>query len=124
LGTALQFHDLTSEVPRAVWLMIATKGHRPKLDFVKTELVYASGLAFTSGVDDHTIAGVRVRITDPAKTVADCFRYRSRVGMEVAYTALRDYLEAVRQRRSSSVLSVWSRHPKPTGTGRCPFLLN
>lgn len=100
LLTALQLHDLTSEVPHAVWLMIATKGHRPKIDFVKTELVYASGLAFTSDVDVRMIEGVCVRVTSPAKTVADCFRYRSRVGMEVAYTALRDYLEAARQRRS------------------------
>ena len=100
LLTALQIHNLTSEVPHAVWLMIPTKGHRPKIDFVQTELVYASGLALTHGVEDRIVEGVHVQLTNPAKTVADCFRYRNHIGMETAYTALRDYLSAVHARRS------------------------
>lgn len=100
LLTALQIHELTSEVPHAVWLMIATKGHRPKIDFVQTELVYASGAALTHGVETRLVEGVHVQLTNPPKTVADCFRYRNHIGMETAYTALRDYLGAVRARRS------------------------
>jgi predicted transcriptional regulator of viral defense system len=100
LLTALQIHDLTSEVPHAVWLMIPTKGHRPQVDFVQTEIVYASGPALTHGVEQRLVEGVQVRLTNPAKTVADCFRYRNHIGMETAYTALRDYLRAVHGRRS------------------------
>src|SRR5690606_16918165 len=100
LLTALQIHDLTSELPHAVWLMIPTKGHRPKIDFVQTEVVYASGRALTFGVEERTIEGVQVKLTNPPKTVADCFRYRNHIGMETAYTALRDYLRAVQSRRS------------------------
>lgn len=100
LLTALQIHDLSSELPHAVWLMIPTNGHRPKIDFVQTELVYASGQALTFGVEERTIEGVQVKLTNPPKTVADCFRYRNHIGMETAYIALRDYLRAVQSRRS------------------------
>jgi predicted transcriptional regulator of viral defense system len=100
LLTALQIHNLTSEVPHAVWLMIPMKGHRPKIDFVQTELVYASGQALTHGVERRIVEGVEVQLTNPPKTVADCFRYRNHIGLETAYTALRDYLGAVRARRA------------------------
>jgi len=100
LLTALAYHELTSEVPHAVWIMVEGPRRAPRVDFVKTEVVRASGQAFTFGVEQIVLEGVPVKITDPAKTVADCFRYRRHVGMEVAYTALRDYLEAARRRRS------------------------
>jgi predicted transcriptional regulator of viral defense system len=99
LLTALQFHELTSEVPHAVWIMVEGTRRAPKIDFVKTEVVRASGRAFSHGVEEIVIEGARMKITDPAKTVADCFRYRSHVGMEVAYTALRDFIRRVHERR-------------------------
>jgi predicted transcriptional regulator of viral defense system len=100
LLTALQYHELTSELPHAVWIMVEGPRRAPKIDFVKTEVVRASGQAFTFGVDEVVIEGATMKITDPAKTVADCFRYRNHIGMETAYTALRDYLRAVHARRS------------------------
>lgn len=102
LLTALQFHELTSEVPHAVWIMIEGPRAAPKIDFVKTEIVRASGPAFSHGVETHVIEGVSMKITNPAKTVADCFRYRSHVGMEVAYTALRDFVRRVHERRGGA----------------------
>lgn len=102
LLTALQFHDLTSEVPHAVWIMVEGPRPAPKIDFVKTEVVRASGPAFTHGVEEHVIEGVPMKVTSPAKTVADCFRYRSHVGMEVAYTALRDFVRRVHERRGGN----------------------
>lgn len=91
LLTALQVHELTTEIPHAVWVMIDRHARVPKLSYPKLEIVRASGRAREHGIETRDIEGVRVRITTPAKTVADCFRYRRHVGLEVALEALRDY---------------------------------
>jgi len=100
LLSALVLHELTSESPSAVWLMIEGHGRAPRIDFVHTEIVRASGEAFHHGVEQRAIEGVPVRLTSPAKTVADCFRYRRHVGLEVALEALRDYMKAAHSRRT------------------------
>ena len=92
LLSALQVHELTTEVPHAVWVMIDRHARMPKLSYPKIEVVRASGRAREHGVESRTIEGVHVQITTPAKTVADCFRYRQHVGLDVAMAALRDYL--------------------------------
>lgn len=92
LLSALQIHDLTTEVPHAVWIMIDRHARAPKLAYPKLEIVWASGRARIHGTERRTIEGVRVQLTTPAKTVADCFRYRRHVGLDVALAALRDYL--------------------------------
>jgi len=92
LLSALQAHELTTEVPHGVWLMIDRHARKPNISYPKLEVVRASGRALTHGVESRMIDGVRVRITNPAKTVADCFRYRRHVGLDVALAALRDYL--------------------------------
>lgn len=92
LLSALQLHDLTTETPHAVWILIDRKAWRPTLKSPKLEIVRASGNALNHGVETRTIEGVHVKVTTPAKTVADCFRYRRHVGLDVALAALRDYL--------------------------------
>ena len=92
LLSALQVHELTTEAPHAVWLMIDRHARRPKLSYPKIEIVRASGRAREHGIEARTVEGVRLRLTTPAKTVADCFRYRQHVGLDVAMDALRDYL--------------------------------
>jgi predicted transcriptional regulator of viral defense system len=92
LLSALQLHDLTTEAPHAVWILIDRKAWRPALKSPKLEIVRASGNALNHGVETRTIEGVHVKVTTPAKTVADCFRYRRHVGLDVALAALRDYL--------------------------------
>jgi predicted transcriptional regulator of viral defense system len=96
LLSALRFHDLTTQNPRQVWVTLPLHAHRPRLDYPPLRLVYASGAALTSGVEDHHIEGVLVRVYSPAKTVADCFKYRSKVGLDVALDALRDCWRARR----------------------------
>lgn len=98
LLSALQLHDLTTEAPHAVWVLIDRLARTPKLAYPKLEVVRASGGARDHGIEERTIEGVRVRVTTPAKTVADCFRYRRHVGLDVALTALRDYLAKAKQR--------------------------
>lgn len=92
LLSALQVHGLTTEAPHAVWVLIDRQARRPKLASPKLEVVRASGAARLHGIATCVIDGVRVQVTTPAKTVADCFRFRRHVGLEVALAALKDYL--------------------------------
>lgn len=92
LLSALQVHELTTEVPHAVWILIDRHARRPKISYPTLEVVRASGTALEHGVETRTLEGVEVKITSAAKTVADCFRYPRHVGLDVAMAALRDYL--------------------------------
>jgi predicted transcriptional regulator of viral defense system len=94
LASALDWHGLTTQLPQAVWLMIAHKDRPPANPPARLNVVRASGDALTAGIMTVQIDGVTVRLTNPAKTVADCFKYRSRVGLDVAIEALRDGLTA------------------------------
>jgi predicted transcriptional regulator of viral defense system len=98
LLSALQAHDMTTEVPHAVWVLIDRHARVPKLNSPRLEVVRASGPARQHGVQTRRIEGVQVQLTTPAKTVADCFRFRRHVGLEVARAALEEYL---RKRKGS-----------------------
>ncbi|NOZ55521.1 MAG: transcriptional regulator [Calditrichaeota bacterium] len=90
LLSALRFHELTTQNPFQVWIMIDRAGHRPVIDHPPIRVVYASGRALTEGVGGYTVEGIDLRVTSPGKTVTDCFRYRRLVGTDVAIEALRD----------------------------------
>ena len=90
LPSALRFHDLTTQAPFEVWLAIDNKAATPKLDYPPLRLVRFSGAALTEGVEEHIVDGVTVRVTGVAKTVADCFKYRNKIGLDVALEALRE----------------------------------
>lgn len=92
LLSALQVHGMTSEAPHAVWVLIDRHARTPRVASPTLEVVRASGSALEHGVETRVIDGVKVQLTMPAKTVADCFRFRRHVGIEVALTALKDYL--------------------------------
>lgn len=92
LLSALAFHGMTTECPHKVWIAIDVKARKPKTDWPPMAIVRFSGRARTFGVERHVLEGVEVSITSRAKTVADCFKYRNKIGLEVALDALRDYL--------------------------------
>ena len=92
LLSALEYHGLTTQVPHAVWIMVHTTAHRPRISSPKIRIVNASGAALTAGVETYRVEGVAVPMTSPAKTVADCFRYRRAIGSDIAVEALRDCL--------------------------------
>jgi predicted transcriptional regulator of viral defense system len=92
LLSALGFHRLTTQSPHQVWLAIDVKARKPKTDWPPLRIVRFSGAARTFGVESHLIEGVEVGITSRAKTVADCFKYRNKIGVDVAVEALREYL--------------------------------
>ena len=91
LLSALHFHGLTTQQPFEVWIAIDRKARRPSNGFPPLSIVRFSGDAMTKGIRVHQIDGVRVLITEPARTVVDCFRYRTKVGVDVAVEALREY---------------------------------
>ncbi len=90
LLSALRFHRLTTQAPFEVWLAIDEKARLPKLSYPPLRIVRFSGPALTTGVEEHVIRGVTVHVTAPARTVVDCFKYRNKIGLDVAIEALRD----------------------------------
>lgn len=97
LLSALRVHEIGTQSPHQVWLAIDRKDRRPARLPAATRIVRFSGQMLTYGVVTQPMQGVSVRITAPARTVVDCFRYRNKIGLDVAMEALRD---AVRSRKA------------------------
>ena len=103
LLSALRFHDLTTQSPFEVWMAIDRKAHKPKVDQTPLRIVRFSGEALSAGIEEHRIEVVRVKIYCSAKTVADCFKYRNKIGLDVAIEALRDCL----RKRRATIDEIW-----------------
>ncbi len=91
LLTALRFHELTTQSPAEVWIALSSKARKPKLDNPRLRVARFSGEALTEGIETHRLENVEVRVYSAAKTVADCFKYRNKIGVDVAVEALQDY---------------------------------
>jgi predicted transcriptional regulator of viral defense system len=103
LLTALRFHGLGTQNPREVWLAVNRRAGIPRVDFTPVRVVRISGAALSTGIDEQEIEGVRVRVTSPARTVVDCFKFRNKIGIDVAVEALRDY----RRLRKGTADELW-----------------
>ena len=90
LLTALRFHEIGTQNPPDIWLAIGTKDHKPVLHHPRLQIVRFSGKALTEGIEEHTVGNTVIRVTNPAKTVADCFKYRNKIGLDVALEALKE----------------------------------
>lgn len=99
LLSALAFHDLTDELPHAVWIAIRSGSWTPKIDGPRLEVTRVAPSLFDVGVSRHPVEGIELPVTDPDRTVIDCFTHRSRVGLDVAIAALRAYLAQERMGR-------------------------
>ena len=99
LISALAFHELTEEVPHEVHIALPRGAEQPRLDHPPLQVVRMSPTCLRAGVETHTIDGLALRVYSPAKTVADCFKFRNRVGLETALAALK----ALRRRRGFDV---------------------
>jgi len=104
LLSALRFHEIGTQAPHEVWIAISNRAAQPHVDYPKVRIVRFSGKALTEGVEEHVIDGVRVKVYNPAKTVADCFKYRNKIGLDVALEALRD----VHRKRTCSNDAIWN----------------
>ncbi len=98
LLTALSIHEIGTQSPHEVWIAIDRKRRKPTRLPTKVRIVRFSGAMLSYGVVRRTVLGVPVSITSPARTVVDCFRYRNKVGLDVAMEALRD---TVRTRKTT-----------------------
>lgn len=96
LLTALRFHDIGTQSPFELWLAIANKARAPRLDYPPLRIMRFSGAALVEGIETHTIDGIPVRVYALAKTVADCFKFRNKIGLDVALEALRESWRAKR----------------------------
>lgn len=119
LLSALRFHDLTTQQAASVWIAIPEKARRPHLEDQRLSVCRFSAAALEEGVETHDVEGVPVRVTGAARTVVDCFRYRNKIGIDVAVEALKDY---TRKRRSDA--SELARHARARGVSRImqPYL--
>lgn len=111
LLSALRFHDLTAESPHEVWVLLPRGARRPRLDYPPIRVSWVAPALIAEGVDEHLIDDVVVRVTSPARTVAELFRHRNRVGIDVAVDALRALLARYRGvrpelRRMAALLRV------------------
>lgn len=98
LLSALAFHSLTTQNPASVWIALGQGARKPALMSPTLRVVRLSGPSLTEGIEQHRIEGVSVRVYSAAKTVADCFKFRNKIGLDVAIEALKDCL---RQKQAS-----------------------
>jgi predicted transcriptional regulator of viral defense system len=103
LLSALRYHELTTQNPSEVWLAIDRTARKPSVDYPPIRIVRFSGPALNEGVEERRIEKVPVRVYAPAKTVADCFKYRNKIGLDVALEALRETWRA----RKAAMDDLW-----------------
>ncbi len=94
LLTALRYHDIGTQSPHAVWIAVDRKARKPTHPPARVRIVRFSGPMLTYGVTLQSALGVPFRITSPARTVVDCFRYRNKLGLDIALEALDDALRS------------------------------
>ena len=99
LLSALQFHNIGTQMPFEVWIAIDRRAARPRMANPPLRIMRFSGPALEEGVEEHLIENVCVKVYNPSKTVADCFKYRNKIGLDVALEALR---ECRRERKCTS----------------------
>ena len=90
LLSALSIHEMTTQSPFEVWIAIGGKARLPQVKDLPVRIVRFSGESLTGGIDHHIMDGVKVPVYSPAKTVADCFKYRNKIGLDVAIEALKE----------------------------------
>ena len=98
LLSALAFHEITTQSPPSVWIALRKGARKPVFPSPSLRIVRLSGPSLTEGIENHQVEGVPVRVYSAAKTVADCFKFRNKIGLDVAIEALKDCL---RQKKAS-----------------------
>ena len=103
LLSALQFHGLTTQLPRQVWIAMPRGSHTPRIDHPPIRMVQFTGEAYSEGIGIHLRDQVPLRVYSVAKTVADCFKHRNKIGLDVALEALKD----AREQKKASADDLW-----------------
>ncbi len=105
LISALAFHELTTQIPHEVYIALERGSEAPRLEHPPLRVYWFTGRAFTEGFRSYEVDGVPVRVYDPEKTIADCFKYRNKLGLDVAIEALRIW----RRRKDYSIERLMGR---------------
>ncbi len=100
LISALDFHEIGTQIPSGVNIAIGRKDRQPQLDYPPVRVYRMSDEALTSGVEEHSVDGTTVKVFSPSKTVADCFKFRNKIGLDVALEALRESLRSRKATRN------------------------
>lgn len=103
LLTALQFHELTTQLPRQIWIAMPRGSHVPRIDYPPIKMVQFTGDAYGAGIETVERDGTQLRVYGVAKTLADCFKHRNKIGLDVALEALKDALA----RNKATVDEIW-----------------
>lgn len=103
LLSALRFHDLTTQNPFEIWMALKPHAHRPKADTIRFRFVHFSGKSFTEGIEEHKTGGGNIRVYSVAKTIADCFKFRNKIGLDIALEALKE----ARERKLFTMDDLW-----------------
>lgn len=103
LLTALQFHGLTTELPRQLWIAMPRGSHAPRIDYPPVKMIQFTGDAYGAGIEVFERDQVPIRVYGVAKTVADCFKHRNKIGLDVALEALKD----TRAQNKASADELW-----------------
>ncbi len=103
LLTALQFHELTTQLPREVWISMPRGSHTPRIGYPPVKMVQFSGKAYSEGIEVARRDQVKLRVYSVAKTIADCFKHRNKIGLDVALEALKD----ARAKKKASADDLW-----------------
>lgn len=98
LLSALAFHEITTQSPASIWIALRQGARTPAINSPSLRIVRLSGPSLTEGIENHNVEGVPVRVYSAAKTVADCFKFRNKIGLDLAIEALKD---TVRQKKAS-----------------------
>lgn len=93
LISALYFHELTTQIPHQVYFALPRDVKTPKIEYPPINVLHFSQEPYKAGIEEHEVDGVKVKIYGREKTVADCFKFREKIGMDIALEALRDYLK-------------------------------
>lgn len=103
LLTALQFHELTTQLPRQIWIAMPRGSHTPQIDYPPVKMIQFTGEAYTQGIEVHERDQVTLHVYGIAKTIADCFKHRNKIGLDVALDALKE----ARSRKQIHANDLW-----------------
>lgn len=93
LISSLSFHGLTTQIPQQVYIALPINSEKPRIEYPPIRIFWLSQKGYSASIEEHELDGILVRIYGIEKTIADCFKFRNRIGLDVALEALRDYVE-------------------------------
>ncbi len=91
LVSALSFHHLTTQIPHQVYMALPIEAEKPRLEYPPSRFFWLSPKVYSAGIEIHNLGDIQVKIYSAEKTIADCFKFRNKIGMDVALEALREY---------------------------------